>query len=330
MNQKTKPTLILLDGNAIMHRSYHAIRPLHTKEGELVNAVFGFTSILITILTQEMPKYIACCFDTKAPTFRHVEYKEYKATRKKAPDEFYAQIPRIHSIVKALNIPTFKLDGFEADDLIGTIVTINEHDNPNVLNKIVTGDMDAFQLVTDKTCIADLHKGYKASKCYYRNDVFQKYGLYPSQIVDFKALSGDPSDNIPGVKGVGKKGATDMLQSFKSLDGIYENLHKIKGKKQDLLREQKEQAYFSQKLATIKCDVPLSFDIEQAHAVDYDHRKVGELFESLQFYSLIRRLGNWKAGNGIRSEEINDVFGASETKTTKSKKEPHANQASMF
>ena len=323
-NIKT-PLFIILDANSIMHRSFHALPPLTTRAGELVNAVFGFSSILLTILGQEKPTYIAAAFDTAAPTFRHEVFKEYKAGRVKAPQEFYDQIPRIEEIVKTLNIPILKKDGFEADDIIGTVIKTNERIHPDISNKIVTSDMDAMQLVSEKTCVGNLHKGYKASECFYPNDVFQKYGLRPEQIIDFKALQGDPSDNIPGVKGIGKVGATQLLQEFGSLDGTYKNLDKIKGNKHDLLRDQKEQAYFSQKLATIKTDVPLEYNIDDCHAHDFDKAKIISLLESLQFYSLIRRLNEWGKTNGIRSEEIAELF------YTKSK-EPKINleQKSMF
>jgi DNA polymerase I len=328
-----KETLILLDGNAIFHRSFHAIRPLHTKEGEQVNAVFGFASILLTILSKEHPKYIACAFDTKAPTFRHEEYKEYKATRKKAPDELYAQIPRIHEVVETLQIPKMLLDGYEADDIIGTVAKTTEKKHPNVLTKIVTSDMDAFQLVTDNICIADLHKGYTQSKTYFSSDVMEKHGLTPEQIIDFKALAGDSSDNIPGVKGIGKKGATDMLQQYGTLDGIYQHVDEIKGNKQKLLKEQKEQAYFSQRLATIKLDVPLPFTLGDCQAHDFDVQKVVDLFEQLQFYSLIRRLRTWKESQGLSSTEIDSIFGAQEKRgasPTKKRKTETENQMQLF
>jgi len=318
---------IILDANSIMHRSFHAMPPLTTRDGELVNAVYGFASILMTILLEEEPAYIATAFDTAAPTFRHKEYKEYKAGRTKAPDEFYAQIPRIVEIVKTLNIPIFRQDGVEADDIIGTIVTTNEKDHPELHNKIVTSDMDAMQLVTKKTCVGNLHKGYKASKCFYPDDVIEKYGIRPDQVIDYKAIQGDNSDNIPGVKGIGKVGALNLLTEYGSLDGVYEHLDEIKGKKQEYLRDQKEQAYFSQMLATIKCDVELDYQLENAKAHDFDAAKVVKLFDSLQFFSLIRRLKTWQKSHGIATDELTAIFGEEKKP---SKKAPSKDQASLF
>lgn len=301
---------IILDANSIMHRSYHALPPLTTRSGEMVNAVFGFSSILLTILTQEKPAYIAAAFDTAAPTFRHELYTEYKAGRVKAPDDFYAQIPRIEEIVQTMNIPILRQDGVEADDIIGTIVKTNEREHPELMNKIVTSDMDAMQLVSDKTCVSSLHKGYQASECFWRDDVYKKYNIYPEQVVDYKAIQGDNSDNIPGVKGIGKVGAVGLLKDFGSLDGIYSNLDKVKGKKKEYLETQKEAAYFSQKLATIKCDVNIDYHLDACKAHDFDSEKVNQLFESLQFYSLMRRLKEWHEGghSGLSANEINKIF----------------------
>lgn len=330
-NKKSQPTdlLILLDGNAIIHRSFHAIRPLHTKAGEQTNAIFGFISILLTILATDKPKYIACAFDTKAPTFRHKQYADYKGTRAKAPDELYAQIPRIHQIIDTFNVPKLMQDGFEADDLIGTAAKKVSNENESILVKIITSDMDAFQLVNERICVADLHKGYTQSKCYFPADVKEKYGLSPEQIVDFKALAGDSSDNIPGVKGIGKKGATDLLQAYGSLDGIYNHLEEIKGTKQTLLREQKEQAYFSQMLATIKTDIPLPISLGECVAQDFKLENVIALFEELELFSLIKRLKNWKQGSGLSSEDITQLFGSPDLKPIKKQATPET-QMQLF
>lgn len=321
---------IILDSNSIMHRSYHALPPLTTRDGELVNAVYGFCSILMTILTQEKPYYIAAAFDTAAPTFRHEVYKEYKAGRVKPPQEFYDQIPRIEEVVKTMNIPILKQDGVEADDIIGTIVKTNEKKHAKVSNKIVTSDMDAMQLVTDKTCVGNLHKGYKASTCFHPKDVVEKYGLKPDQIIELKALQGDASDNIPGVKGIGKVGATQLLQAYGDLEGIYKNLAKITGKKHELLTEQKDQAFFSRELATIKIDVDIDYKISNCKAHDFDSDKVVKLFESMQFYSLIRRLGEWQKGHGVKTEDLAKIFSHAPKKVTKPVKKVHEEQKSMF
>jgi|CXWL01.1.fsa_nt_gi DNA polymerase-1 len=329
MQQKKPQLFIILDANSIMHRSYHALPPLTTRSGEMVNAVFGFSSILLTILTQEKPAYIAAAFDTAAPTFRHDMYTEYKAGRTKAPDDFYAQIPRIEEIVRTMNIPILCQDGVEADDIIGTIVKTNERKHPELMNKIVTSDMDAMQLVTEKTCVSSLHKGYQASECFWRDDVFKKYSIYPEQVVDYKAIQGDNSDNIPGVKGIGKVGAIGLLKEFGTLDGIYAQLEQIKGKKKEYLATQKKEAYFSQTLATIKCDVNIDYELEACKAHDFDSEKVIALFDSLQFYSLIRRLKEWHEGgnSGLSTAEISKIF----PQVSKPKKQiSNDHQSSLF
>jgi len=325
MPQNSSKLFIILDANSIMHRSYHALPPLKTRDGELVNAVYGFCSILMTILTQEKPFYIATAFDTAAPTFRHKEYKEYKAGRTKPPQDFYDQIPRIKEVVETLNIPILKKDGFEADDIIGTVIKNNEKEHPEITNKIVTSDMDAMQLVSEKTCVGTLHKGYKASVCFYPPEVQEKYQISPEQVVDYKAIQGDSSDNIPGVKGIGKVGAIQLLKEFKDLDGVYQHLDQIKGKKQDLLREQKEQAYFSQKLATLKTDVDIDYKIEACQAHDFDTDLVTKLFDSLQFFSLIRRLREWNKSHGIQTQDLSEVFPDSGKK-----KKVSVDQTAMF
>ncbi len=299
---------VILDANSIMHRSFHALPPLKTRSGELVNAVYGFSSILMTILLQEKPAYIATAFDTRAPTFRHLAYPEYKAGRVKAPQEFYDQIPRIEEIVQTMNIPIFRQEGVEADDIIGTIVKKNERDFPEMINKIVTSDMDAMQLVSDKTCVASLHKGYKASESFDPSAVLLKYGITPEQVIDYKALVGDNSDNIPGVKGIGKVSAIELLEKFKTLDGIYEHLLDIKGKRREILEAQKKEAYFSQELATIKLDVELPYERDACKTHDFDQEKVKSLFDSLQFYSLIRRLGEYQKTHGLSRSAIAEVF----------------------
>ena len=296
--------LVLIDGNALIHRAYHAIKPLTTRSGEVVNAVYGFTSILMNILTEEQPKYIACTFDAAKKTFRHEKYKEYKATRVKAPDELYAQIPRIHEVVETMQIPKFIMEGFEADDLIGTISRTAEKKKEISKVIIATGDMDALQLISEKICVNNLHKGYKDSKCFTPQDVFDKCGVWPDQIVDYKGLTGDASDNIPGVKGIGEKTAARLLQQYQNLEGIYEHMGDIPESQRIKLEANKENAFFSRELATIKCDVPIDFELEKCRASEFDREAVFELFESLQFYSLIRRLRQWQEANNRLHNQV--------------------------
>jgi len=312
-----KPKLIIIDGNALIHRSFHALPPtLITKKGEMVNAVYGFTTVLLKAIREFRPDYVALTLDRKAPTFRHIEYKEYKAKRIKAPDDLYKQIPRVKEIAQAFNIPIYEMDGFEADDLIGTI-SVNV--NGNVEKIIVTGDLDTLQLVNDHVKVYTMKRGLTDSMIYDKKAVKQRYGLTPEQMIDYKALRGDPSDNIPGVRGIGEKTAIELLQKFKTLDGVYEYLentktlehkntktqkhlsaealakadkNKIKPRIIELLKKYKKDALMSKELATIKCDVKMKFDLEDACFADFDQGKVVKLFSELEFKSLLPRLQN--------------------------------------
>jgi len=221
---KTKPRLIIIDGNALIHRSFHALPPtLRTKNGVLVNAVYGFTSFLLKALNEFKPEFVVLTLDKAGPTFRHKKYQEYKATRVKAAAELYEQIPLVKRVAKAFTIPIFEKSGYEADDLIGTICQKTK--NRKTLEKIIiTGDMDALQLVNKKTKVYTMSRGLAASILYDETKVKERYNLSPQQIIDYKALRGDPSDNIPGVKGVGEKMATELLVKFQNLDNIYQCL----------------------------------------------------------------------------------------------------------
>jgi DNA polymerase-1 len=285
-------TLVLIDGNALIHRAYHALPPLMTKKGELVNAVYGFTSVLLKVLRELKPDYLAATFDLAGPTFREKEYKEYKAKRVKPPQELYDQIPRVKEVVKVLGVPIYEKQGFEADDIIGTIVSQVSSLKPRVSSIVVTGDLDVLQLVNDYTVVYTLKKGIKDAIIYDRQAVIERYGLKPEQIVDFKGLKGDPSDNIPGVPGIGQKTAIDLLKKFGSLKDLYKNLEtaEINPKLKAKLLEYKDQAFFSQYLALIKKDVPIKFDLEKCRWGNFSRQKVVRLFKELEFHSLINRL----------------------------------------
>ncbi|MFH1582883.1 MAG: DNA polymerase I [Candidatus Falkowbacteria bacterium] len=284
-----KAKFMIIDGNALIHRSFHALPPLTTKSGEIVNAVYGFMSVLIKALREFKPEYVALTLDRKEKTFRHEQFKDYKATRVKAPDELYAQIPRVKEIVNAFNIPIYELAGFEADDLIGTLV--NKVDG-TVEKIIVTGDMDTMQLINGHTKVFTMKRGLTDSMIYDEKAVRERYGLKPEQMINFKALRGDPSDNIPGVKGIGEKTATELLQNFKTLDGVYKNINskKIKDRVRELLLQYKKDALMSRELVTIKCDAPIEFDLAEARFGQFDQEKLAKLFNELEFRSLLPRL----------------------------------------
>ncbi|MBU1178215.1 DNA polymerase I [Patescibacteria group bacterium] len=323
MPKKSKRKLVLIDGNALIHRAFHAVPPLTTQKGELVNAAFGFTSVLLKAIKDLNPTHIAVAFDKKAPTFRHKLYKEYKATRKKAPDELYQQIPLVHQIVETFNIPVFELKGYEADDIIGTLSK-----KVGIDNVIVTGDMDALQLVDDDTSVYTLRKGVQDTVIYNEAGVKERYELTPEQLIDYKGLRGDASDNIPGVPGIGEKSATILLKEFGSLENLYgkleaadwelgiEGLRGAKGVVQKL-KDNKEQAILSKKLGTIVTNVPLDFDLTKCELKDFDRGKMVKLFQELGFKSLLARLPESKP---IEQKEQIGLFALGEAKEEASQK----------
>ncbi|MFA6097941.1 MAG: DNA polymerase I [Patescibacteria group bacterium] len=289
---------IIIDANALLHRSFHALPPLTTKKGQLINAVYGFTSVLLKVFKEFKPSYMAVAFDMKEKTFRHKEFKAYKATRVAAPDEFYAQIPLAKKVLDVFNIPVIEKEGFEADDVIGTIAESNQQ--AKIPTIIVTGDKDTFQLINDYVKVFTLRKGVSDTITYDSEMVRQRYGLEPSQMIDLKALAGDQSDNIPGVKGIGEKGAIDLLKKFGSLEKIYQEIEKnadtekIKPRQLKLLKEQRKEAEMSKKLATIVLDVPINFNLEACELGAYDKQKVFTLFKELEFRSMLSRLPDFK------------------------------------
>lgn len=291
---KTKPKLIIIDGNALIHRSFHALPPtLRTKSGQLVNAVYGFTSFLLKAMNEFHPEYVVLTLDKKGPTFRHEAYEDYKAKRVKAPDELYEQIPYVKKVATAFNIPIFDLDGFEADDLIGTICEQTKK-HKNLENIIITGDLDTLQLIDDKTKVYTMSRGLSDSVLYGVEQVKERYNLSPEQIIDYKALRGDVSDNIPGVKGIGEKTASDLLVEFKDLDGVYEaaekNNPKIKPRISELLKANKAKAYMSQELATINLQAPIKFSLDDVKFSSFRLENVMSLFSELEFRSLLNKV----------------------------------------
>jgi len=288
-----KKKLIILDGNALVHRAYHALPPLKSKSGELTNAVYGFLLVFLKAIKDFHPEYIVATFDLPAPSFRHVKYKLYKANRVKAPDELYEQIPKIKKILNDFNVKIFEKAGFEADDLIGTISKTAERKQiyPKVETIIVSGDNDVLQLVDKNTKAYILRKGVKDIVLYDEEKVKEKYGgLTPEQLVDYKSLRGDPSDNIPGVFGIGEKTAIELILKFKTLENIYNNLKEIKDTLRKKLEGYKEQAYVSKMLAEIKKDVEIDFDLKDCTWGNYDKGKVIDDFSYYGFNTLITRL----------------------------------------
>lgn len=300
--KKHPKILVLLDGNALIHRAYHALPPLTTKNGETVQAVYGFAMTLLSVLEKFHPEYIAATFDLEGKTFRDDMYAEYKATRTAAPDDLYAQIPRVKDLVRAFNIPIYEKEGYEADDVIGTLAKQSETEDIEVI--IVTGDSDELQLVTPQVKVFMLRKGIKDIALYDEAAVVAKYGFGPSLIPDYKGLAGDTSDNIPGVTGVGAKTATNLIQEFGTLENIYEHLSDVKESVRKKLEADKKNAFLSKELGTIHREAPAVLNLSACVTKDYDKGVVTKLFQELGFFSLIKRLsGNETLGQGNVSKE---------------------------
>lgn len=308
--EKEKKRLILIDSNSVIHRAFHALPPLTTKKGELVNAVYGFLLVFLKAIKEFQPDFIVACFDFPAPTFRHKKFKEYKAKRPPAPKELYSQIPKVKEVLKAFGVPVFEKEGFEADDIIGTISKKFPQKQvfPKIETIIISGDLDTLQLVDDNTKAYLLRKGVKNTVLYDKNLTKEKYsGLNPDQLVDFRALRGDPSDNIPGVTGIGEKGAINLLREFGTLENLYQELEKkgeklknIKPRLRKLLLQQKEQAFLSKELAKIKKDVLVELNLKECRWGNYDKEKVVQELKKFGFYSLLKRLpGYQETSNSI-------------------------------
>ncbi|MCU0505604.1 MAG: DNA polymerase I [Chloroflexi bacterium] len=281
--------LMLLDGNGLIYRGYFALPPLSTAKGELVNAVFGFTSILLRGFTDVKPDYVAVAFDLPGPTFRHEEFREYKATRKPMPDDLRSQFPKVREVVAALRIPVLELAGYEADDVIGTLT--RQAEGRGVDSTVVTGDLDMLQLVSDRVRLMTTRQGVQNTVYYDPATIHERYGLAPGQMVDFKALKGDSTDNIPGIPGVGEKTAAKLIADFGGLDALYVRLDEVKQEKlRSALAEHREQVFRSRHLATIVRDLPVELDYDTARIGDYDREAVVRLFRELEFRSLIDRL----------------------------------------
>ncbi|MFA5792782.1 MAG: 5'-3' exonuclease H3TH domain-containing protein [Candidatus Gracilibacteria bacterium] len=302
-------TFVLIDGNAIVHRCYHAVPPtLTAPDGTPVNAVYGFTSILLGILEVEKPDYLAVAFDMKGPTFRHAEFADYKATRVKTDDALIVQFPLVKEVLKSFSVPIFEKPGLEADDYLGIVSHELKERLPDLQILIVTGDQDALQLVDEQVWVVAPVSGYTKVIRYDRTLVHQKLGVWPEQVADFKGLRGDSSDNLPGVPGIGEKTAVKLLEQFNSVENLYEHLEEVLPERiRALLIEHKDQAFLCKKMATIlKKDGDLDLSLDDCAVHNFDIEKVRDLFLKFAFKSLLVRTEKlnlaWekKRGNGAQ------------------------------
>lgn len=309
-------TLLLIDGNSILNRAFYGIRPLTNSKGLFTHAVYGMMNIALKHLGEKKPDYAAVAFDLKAPTFRHIEYEEYKAQRKGMPKELAVQLPYAKKCMYALGIHELELSGFEADDIIGTCAAFAEGKNDlNVF--ILTGDRDSFQLIRDNVTVLLASTG--ETKTYDREEFKNKYGVEPEQFVDVKALMGDSSDNIPGVSGVGEKTALKLISEYNSLDELYRKIDEaeISASVLNKLKLGRDSAYLSQFLARIKCDVSLGVGLEDLSYNGYKKEELRSLLTELELFTLAKRLG-------IDREEIEEIKTAeSQSKQTFTEKEKH-------
>lgn len=280
--------LMLIDGHALVHRAFHAVPELSTSEGELTNAVFGFTAIVLKEIAELRPTHIIMAMDRPAPTFRHDQYPRYKAHRPPTPAPLASQFQRVRQVAAALHIPIQEVDGFEADDVLGTLA--RQADERGIPTTIVTGDLDALQLVTDNTHVLTPGRGASETALYDPIAVHRRFGLDARLLPDWKALVGDASDNIAGVPGIGKKTASDLLAAHGGLEGIYDHLSELSDRRRATLEENREQAFRNRTLATIVCDVPVELGLERSHFADVERDELIGLLLELEFQSLIDRV----------------------------------------
>ncbi|HJO89560.1 MAG: DNA polymerase [Candidatus Pacebacteria bacterium] len=315
MVKKKKKRLVLLDAHAILHRAYHALPDFTSDKGEPTGALYGLSSMLMKIIADLKPDYLAACYDLQEPTYRHEVYEDYKAGRPKTDDELIAQMDRSRDIFESFGIPIYEKVGFEADDVLGTIVE-QVKDKKDIDTIIASGDMDTLQLVNNKkVCVYTLKKGIKETIVYDEEGVEERFGFKPEFLIDYKGLRGDPSDNIPGVAGIGEKTATELIQKFGTIEDIYKILKKDKKKFEKagikprivgILEENEEEAQFSKMLATIRLDVPIKFEIPKEkweEALEIEN--ILALFQELGFRTL--------------SQRVRDTFGGSDNDTTEEK-----------
>ncbi len=293
------PLLLMFDGNALVHRAYRALGPaqgragvaMSTKSGEPVTAVYGFASMILKVMADYKPTYIACTFDTPVPTFRHDAYADYKAQRPEMPDDLKPQFGRVKELLDAFGIPIYELDGYEADDVLGTLSL--QAAEKGIETIIVTGDADTMQLIGPRVRVLYPPGGKTLTDAVLYDDakVIERYGVPPARIPDWKGLKGDPSDNIKGVAGIGDKTATTLLQKYDTVEGIYEHLDEVApARTQQLLRDGRAAAFESKQLATIDRVVPVTLDEEHCHVRAFDRARVVRLFQDLEFRSLLARL----------------------------------------
>lgn len=316
--------IMLVDGHSILNRAFYGLPDFTTSDGRHTGAVLGFLNILLRYIDEEQPDHLLVAFDVKDPTFRHKMFSEYKGTRKPMPDELHEQVPLMKEVLKAMDIPTIEKPGYEADDILGTISHNAEAEGFDVT--IVSGDRDLLQLATDTIQIKlpKTKKGQHLTESYFANDVEELYGVTPTEFIDMKGLMGDPSDNIPGVPGIGEKTAAKIIQAYKSIEEAYAHIDEIKPKRaQTNLREYYDQAILSKELATIKLDCDLDYHIEDAKITNLFTKEAYALLKSLQFRAILKRFPDMAEEEevNLQIKKTSDLTSIEETFEEASKKE---------
>ena len=298
--------LLILDSNSILNRAFYGVRYLSARDGTPTNAIYGFLNILLKLIKEQEPDYICAAFDVKAPTFRHKQYEGYKAQRKPMPEGLAAQMPLAKDVLRAMGVTILEKEGYEADDIIGTVARLCEESEISCF--IATGDKDDLQLASDKTkvILTVTKSGYNETIIYDDKAVKEKYHVTPTEFIDVKALMGDPSDNIPGVKGVGEKTAMSLIEKHHSIEYIYENIDGIglKGAMLQKMKDGREMAFMSKELATINRNTPIEFNAEECVFDGFENN--GELYEilkRLELNSIIKKL-DLSGGDNVKENEV--------------------------
>lgn len=283
--------LIVIDSHSLLYRAFHALPPLTNSKGQPTGAVYGFLLTLFKAVKDLQANYVVACFDTKKPTFRHEQFEEYKIHRPAAPEGIIPQFSLMKEVLQAFNIPVFEKEGYEADDLVATIAKKAEKEAEVY---ILSGDLDNLQLLSDTIKLYTLGKGIKDYILYDEDKVIERFGVKPSQMNDFKALTGDASDNVPGVPGIGKKTAAELIQKYGSIKNLYDELSTdtavLKPKVKESLKQNKDKAMLSLELVETKKDVDIDFKLDDCKMSDFDREKVKNIFVELGFNSLIDKL----------------------------------------
>jgi DNA polymerase-1 len=294
--------LLLIDGHSLLHRAFHALPPLTTPGGKPIGAVYGLARMLLKLFKDLDPDYVGVAMEARGPTFRHKEFKAYKEQRPEMDKELEEQIPEAHRLLETLGIPHYISEGYEGEDVIASLIEKAGKSADEIV--IVTGDRDLLQLIGGKVRLFIPEKGLSQGKLYGSKDVVERLGVKPDQVVDYKALCGDVSDNIPGVRGIGEKTARKLLKEYETLEGIYDHLEELPEKTKKLLEEGKEQAELSRMLATIVSDVPVKLELKEWDESILQGEKAQNLFKEFGFKSLLKKLSD--QGTGV-SEQENQV-----------------------